>query len=88
MTDFHSLRVCVISTDVWAWSLTWIHLGVEYVPSIPLSQLADIQLKKLGGRLACVLEVSKVPNQVEIIIGHVTKLMHHCSHILITIFDS
>ena len=78
----------MISTDVWAWSLTWIHLGVEYVPSMPLSQLVDIQLKKLCGRIDCVLEVSKGPNQVEIISGHVTKCMNHFIHTLIRIFDS
>ena len=60
----------MISTDGWAWSLTWSHLGVESVPSMPLSQLVDIQLKELGGRLEFVLEFSQVPNQVEIISGH------------------
>ena len=75
-TDFHSLRVCVISTDGWAWSLTWSHLGVESVSSMPLSQLADLQLNELGRILDCVLEVLKVPNQVEIISGHVAKWMH------------
>jgi hypothetical protein len=45
LTDCHSLRVCVISTDGWAWSLAWRQLGVESVPSLPLSQLAGLQLK-------------------------------------------
>ena len=85
LTDFHSLHVCVISTDGWAWSLTWINLGVESVPSIPLSQLAGLKLKELGGRLDCVLEVSQVPNKVEVISGHVTKWTHLWSHTLIRI---
>jgi hypothetical protein len=63
----------VIITDGWAWSLSWQHLGVESVSSLPLPQLAGLQLKELGGRLDGVLEVSQFPNQVEVISGHVTN---------------
>jgi hypothetical protein len=73
LTDFHSLCVCVISTDGWSWSLAWLQLGVEYIPSLSLSQLAGLQLKELGARLEGILEVSQVSNQVEVISGHVTK---------------
>jgi hypothetical protein len=48
-------------------------LGVEYVLSLPLSQLAGIQLNELGGSFDGVIEVSQVPNQVEVISGHVTN---------------
>jgi hypothetical protein len=75
LTDFHSLRVCVIITYGWAWSLAWRQLGVESVPSLPLSQLSGLQLNELGGRLEGVLEVSQVSNQVEVISGHVTTWM-------------
>jgi hypothetical protein len=71
LTDFNSLLVCVISTYGWAWSLAWQQLGVKSVPSLPLSQLAGLQLKESGRRLDGVLEVSQVPNQVEVISGYV-----------------
>jgi hypothetical protein len=73
LTDFHSLRVFVISTDGWAWSLSWRQLGVESIPFLPLSKLAGLQLKELGARLEGILEVSQVSHQVEVISGHVTK---------------
>jgi hypothetical protein len=73
LTDVHSSRVCVIITDGWAWSLAWRQLGVEFVPSLPFSQLAGLQLKELSGRLDGVLEVSQVPNQVDVISGHATN---------------
>jgi hypothetical protein len=83
LTYFHSLLVCVISTDGWAWSLAWLQLGVKSVPSLSLSQLAGLQLNELGGRLDGVLEVSKVPNQVEVISGHVTNWMNLWSKTLL-----
>jgi hypothetical protein len=46
---------------------------VESFPSLHLYQLAGLQLKELGRILDGVLEVSKVPNQVEVISGHVTN---------------
>ena len=42
LTDFHSLPVCAISTGGWAWSLAWLYLGVESIPSMLLSQLAGL----------------------------------------------
>ena len=76
LTDFHSLRVCVISTDGWAWYLEWINLGVESITSMPLYKLSGIQLRELGVKTDNVLEVSLVPNPVDIICGHVTKWTH------------
>jgi hypothetical protein len=55
LTYFHSLRVCVISTDGCSWYLAWRQLGFESIPSLPLSQLAGLQLKELGARLEGIL---------------------------------
>jgi hypothetical protein len=55
LKDFQSLRICVISTDGWTWSLAWRQLGVESVLPLPLSRLAGLQLKELSGRLDGVL---------------------------------
>jgi hypothetical protein len=83
LTDFHSLLVCVISTDGWVWYLEWRQLGVESIPSLPLSRLAGLQLKELGARLEGVLEVSQVSNPVEVISGHITKWTNLCSKTLL-----
>ena len=45
LTDFHSLHICVVSTDGCVWSLAWHQLGVKSVPSMTPSQLASLQLK-------------------------------------------
>ena len=45
LTYFHSLCVCVISTEGWLWSLAWRQLGVKYIPFVSLSKLASLQLE-------------------------------------------
>ena len=57
LIDFHSFPVCFISTDVWERSLELRQLGVKYAHFMPLSKLASLQLKGLGGRIDNIPEV-------------------------------
>ena len=76
LTDFHFLHICVIITDNWACYLAWRKLGVKYITSMPLSQLASIQLKEFFRIIDGILIFLQVPNQIEFISGQVTKWMH------------
>ena len=39
LTDFHSLHICVVSTDGCVWSLAWHQLDTKLIPFLTLSKL-------------------------------------------------